>query len=339
LGERTEEPSVTDVGEHAFLDALCRRLRERRRRSPAGPSILVEPGDDCAVLAPSPYPLALTTDTLVEGVHFRSRWLSARDLGRRAAVVNLSDLAAMAAAPTALLLSITVPPRTAVRTLNDILDGCADAADEAGAALVGGNLARGEPLSLTVTAIGEIRGRRLERAGARAGDLLVVTGTLGDAAAAVAAWLAGDEPVDALRRRWVDPDARVETASALAGAGAHAAIDLSDGLRADLGHLCRASGVGAIVEHARLPRSAEVAALDAAGSDFALNGGEDYELLLACPPELEPSLSELSRACGVPLTVVGRCTDATDLVLRRADGRLGPLRPIGYDHFSASGDE
>jgi thiamine-monophosphate kinase len=329
---------VTDLGEHAFLDALCRRLRERRRRDPSGPQVLVEPGDDCAVLAASPYPQALTTDTLVEGVHFRSAWLSARDLGRRVTVVNLSDLAAMAATPTAVLMAVTVPPATAVQALDDILDGCADACAEAGAALVGGNLARGDQLSLTVTAIGEVRGRHLERSGARSGDVLVVTGTLGDAAAAVAAWLAGDEPAASLRRRWAAPTARVEAARKLAAAGAHAAIDLSDGLRADLGHLCRASGVGAVVERARLPRGPDVAALDQGGSDFALNGGEDYELLLACPPELEPSLPELSRECGVPLTVLGRCTDAPGLVLQQADGRLGPLAAIGYDHFSGSGD-
>lgn len=325
---------MTDVGEHRFLDALCRRLRGRRRGD--GPTILVEPGDDCAVLAASPHPQAMTTDTLVEGVHFRPAWLSARELGRRATTVNLSDLAAMAATPTAVLMSVTVPPSTPVATLDDILDGCADACEEAGAALVGGNLARGNPLSLTLTAIGDVRGPRLERAGARAGDLLVVTGTLGDAAAAVAAWLAGDEPTAALRLRWVAPTARVAAARTLAAAGASAAIDLSDGLRADLGHLCRASGVGAIVERARLPRSADVAVLDDAGSDFALSGGEDYELLLACPPELEPRLPALSHACGIALTVVGRCTEAADLLLQQADGRLGPLGAIGYDHFSGS---
>jgi thiamine-monophosphate kinase len=336
VGEKSGDRSVADLGEHAFLDALCRRLRERRKREPSERSVLVEPGDDCAVVAASPHPQAFTTDTLVEGVHFRSTWLSPRALGRRATIVNLSDLAAMAATPTAILMALTVPAQTSVASLDEMLDGCADACAEAGAALVGGNLAGGDLLSLTVTAIGEIRGRALERSGARPGDLLVVTGTLGDAAAAVAAWLAGTEPAPALRERWVAPTARIDVARKLAAAGAHAAIDLSDGLRADLGHLCRASGVGAVVEHARLPRSEDVAALDALGSDHALQGGEDYELLVACPPELEPALLELSTACGVPLTVVGRCTEAMDLVLQHADGRLGPLDAVGYDHFSGS---
>jgi thiamine-monophosphate kinase len=323
------------LGEHAFLGDLCRRLRQRRGRGAVeNARVLVEPGDDCAVLAASGYPVALTTDALVEGVHFRSTWLTPGELGRRAAVVSFSDLAAMAATPTALVIAVGVPEGTTVATLDAVLEGCAAACEELGAALVGGNLSRAGALTLTTTAVGEVRGRCLERSRARAGDLLVVSGTLGDAALAVDGWLAGCEPEASARARWVAPDARVELSWALAAAGAHAAIDLSDGLLADLGHVCRASGVGAVVERQRLPRSAAVAARDGADGDFALVGGEDYEILFACPPELEPELARLGREADVPLTVVGRCTSGDEVLALDDEGRPYRPRDAGFDHFA-----
>jgi len=324
-----------ELREHAFLGDFCRRLRQRGARS-AGRNVrvLVEPGDDCAVLAPSASPIALTTDALVEGVHFRSTWLTPGELGRRAAVVSLSDLAAMAATPTALLLAVGVADETTTETLDAILAGCAEACEAVGAALVGGNLTRADVLTLTSTAVGEVRGRCLERSGARAGDLLVVSGTLGDAALAVDGWLAGREPEQSVRSRWVAPIPRIDLSRALAEAGAHAAIDLSDGLLADLGHLCRASGIGAVVERERLPRSDAVAARDAAGADFALVGGEDYEVLFVSPPELEPEMARLARENGVPLTVIGRCVggDAVTVVDSRGSPHVPPT--AGHDHFA-----
>lgn len=328
-------PPVGELGEHAFLAELCRKLRGRRGRDELGNArVLVEPGDDCAVLAASPYPIALTTDALVEGVHFRSSWLTPRELGRRAAAVSLSDLAAMAATPTALLLAVAAPEDLATATLDAILEGCAEACEEAGAALVGGNLSRGEVLGLTSTAIGELRGPCLERSGARVGDVLVVSGALGDAALAVESWRGGREPSAAARARWIAPTPRVAVARALASAGAHAAIDLSDGLLADLGHLCRASGIGAVIERERLPRSAEVAARDAEGHDFALRGGEDYEVLFACPPALAAELPRLGEATGAPLTAIGRCAEGDGVVVIGADGRPYPLPASGFDHFA-----
>lgn len=332
-----DQRALSEVGEHAFLRALCADLRERRAgRGREERSLLVEPGDDCAVLAQSPYPLALTTDSLVEGVHFRPDWLTPAELGRRAAMVSLSDLAAMGATPTALLVAAALPVHTPVERLEAILGGCAAASAELGAVLAGGNLARADVLSLAVTAVGELRGPCLTRSGAEPGDLLVVSGTLGDAAAAVAEWLAGREPAPALRTRWVAPLARIDVARALAAAGAHAAIDLSDGLAADLGHLCCASSVGAVVDLARLPKSPAVAALDADGADFALEGGEDYELLCAVPVELEDQLPEIERSTGVPLRTIGRVVPAEEgLTLVDEQGRRRPIDRAGYDHFTA----
>lgn len=323
-------------GEHAVLDALCERLREERHASGSGRGLLVGPGDDTAVVEPGGRPLAITTDALVEGVHFRPGWLSPRELGARAIAVALSDLAAMGATPRWTLVSAIVPPDRSTSELDRILDSCAAASAESGAAMIGGNLSRGDALSLTVTAIGEMEGPTLERRGARAGDRLVVTGTLGAAAAAVDVWLDGGEPPPALRERFARPVARLAAGRALAAAGAHAAIDVSDGLLADLGHLCRASGVGAEVEWARLPRLAPVAIRDESGSDFAATGGEDYELLAALTPGIDDdAIADLARASGVELTVVGRCTESgTGVRLLGADGRDHAPTHRGFDHFA-----
>jgi len=295
----------------------------------------VPPGDDCAVAAPSPHPLALTTDALVDDVHFRRDWLSWPELGRRAITVNLSDLAAMGALPAWTLVAVAAPPELPAQALDEILDGCADATEDAGAVVAGGNLTTAPVLSITVTAGGTLPGPCLTRGGARVGDHLLVTGTLGGSAAAVAAWLAGDRPDASLAARFVAPVARIAAGRALAAAGAHAAIDVSDGLMADLGHLCAASGVGAVVERARLPRLPAVARLDAAGHDFAASGGEDYELLVACPDVVLQRLDDLARATDTPLAIVGRCVDAAHgVVLQDEDGRPHAVRTRGFDHFA-----
>lgn len=329
-------PTLRELGEHPFLQRLCARIRARHDASPATARLLVPPGDDCAVVAPSGRPLALTTDALVENVHFRRDWLDWRQLGRRAIAVNLSDLAAMAAVPAWTLVAVAAPPDLPARALDEILDGCADATAEAGATMAGGNLTTAAALSITVTAGGDVPGRCLTRAGAHAGDRLVVSGTLGGAAAAVAAWLSGRTPEASVAARFAAPIARLDAGRALAEAGAHAAIDVSDGLLADLGHLCAASGVGAIVERARLPRLPEVARLDAASHDFAACGGEDYELLFACPDAVVARLDELARASGTPLAVIGRCVEAPGVELHDENGLPHAVRARGFDHFAGT---
>ncbi|MEO2167376.1 MAG: thiamine-phosphate kinase [bacterium] len=328
-----DDPPPGQWSEHEFLASLCRRL------APASPdpSLEVPPGDDAAVLAFGDARLVATTDALVEGVHFRTGWLTPAELGLRAAIANLSDLAAMGASPVALLLALVVPAGFAERDVEELAMAVSDEARRVGARLVGGNLSRGPSLAITITALGRLDGPALRRDGAGADDLLVVTGTLGDAAAAVAAWEAGQDPIAPLRDRFARPRARLAAGEVLASAGATSAIDISDGLLADLGQLCRASGVGATIEREALPRSPQVEALDTDGRDFAANGGEDYELLVTLPRSLDTQLAKLAGACGTSLSVIGHTTDpASGLVIRAKDGTVHPLARDGFDHFRSA---
>lgn len=325
-----DDPLPAPWSEHDFLAGLCRRLTPT---SP-DPALEVPPGDDAAVLAFGDARLVATTDALVEGVHFRNGWLTPAELGRRAAIANLSDLAAMGASPVALLLALVVPAGFAEQDVEELAMAVSDAGHAVGARLVGGNLSRGPSLAITITALGRLSGPALRRSGAGIDDLLVVTGTLGDAAAAVAAWEAGHDPIPPLRERFAQPRARLAAGEVLASAGATSGIDISDGLLADLGHLCRASGVGASIQREALPRSPQVEILDAAGRDFAASGGEDYELLVTVPRSLDTELAKLAGACGTSLSVIGHTTDPTHgIVLYDKHGAPHAPARDGFDHF------
>ena len=280
-------------------------------------------GGDCAELdVPAGSRLVVSTDTSVEDVHFRREWLSPRDIGYRATTAALSDLAAAAAEPLGLLLALTLPGgwRDAA---GEIAEGVAEAARLAGAPIVGGDTTAGAALSLTVTALGAAA-RPLSRAGARPGDALWVTGTLGGPAAALRAWLAGAAPDPAHRARFAHPVPRLAEARWLADRGATAAVDLSDGLAADARHLAAASGVRLDLDVDLVPR---LAGVELAG---ALASGEEYELLVAAPAALDAAA--FSTRFGVPITRVGR-------VVALAAGERAGVRarvdlPGGHDHLS-----
>lgn len=316
-------PRLGDVGEHAWIAALLRRLPA----SDARRGVTVGPGDDAAVVRAGGRPLVLTTDCLVEGVHFRRGWLAPAALGARAFAVSASDVAAMGAAPRWALLALEAPAALPRAFLDAVARGFARAAGAAGAALVGGNLAAGPHLALTAAVVGEAPGRVVTRAGARPGDRLYVTGALGAAGLAVRRLRRG-----AAAR--FPPTPRRHRAGIALARRASAMIDLSDGLAQDLGHLCRASDVGAVVRLDRVPVAPAVRrALGAGAAAFATTAGEDYELLVALPPSVRPP-----GGLGCALTHVG------DVVAGRpeatfvdAHGRPVRLATRGWDHFARRG--
>ena len=301
-------------------------------------------GDDAAVLAVPPgQELAVALDTLVEGVHFPHGTAPA-DIGWKALAVNLSDLAAMGATPAWALLALTLPAPDA-DFVQGFAAGFAELAQPHRLALVGGDTTRG-PLGISVVVHGFVPpGRALTRAGARVGDAVLVTGTLGDAAAGLALVLAQGQAggaADELRPARDYLIARLNRPTPRLAAGlalrerASACIDISDGLLADLGHLCTASGVGAEIDAAALPRSPALRALhdDASALQLALGGGDDYELCFSvAAARVAEVQAELARlGCGA--TRIGRIVAGTGVRVRGADGAWLTIARQGWEHFA-----
>jgi thiamine-monophosphate kinase len=293
-------------------------------------------GDDAAVLdLPAGRQLVACTDSLVEGTHFLPA-TRADAIGHKALAVNLSDLAAMGAEPAWFLLALTLP-QAQDAWLEAFADGMARLARTAGIQLAGGDVTTG-PLNICVTALGLIEpGQALTRGGARAGDLIAVTGRPGAAARALQQLQAGETPGEADRLALDFPAPRLNAGRALRGL-ATSCIDLSDGLAADLGHLLEQSGLGATVELADLPCPDSLSGLAAdARWPLQLAGGDDYELCFTLPPAAESRLAALAQAGGVEVTVIGRMHEGSGLEFRAPDGEVyRPPRP-GYEHFRPGG--
>jgi thiamine-monophosphate kinase len=317
-----------DVTEDELLEAI------RRALSQPSDAVRIGVGDDAAVVAPGPGELVLTTDALVEGTHFELGSWSPRDLGYKAVAVNVSDVAAMAASPRYALAALTLSDRVDAAFVMELLGGMRECADEHALWVVGGNLARGREVAVTVTLVGEVApGRALRRDGARPGDTVVVTGALGAAAAglrcsAVRGGWTDDER--AAIRRLMRPTPRVGEAAILARAGATAMIDLSDGLGRDLARLARASGAGASI------RSRDVPVAAGATMEEALGGGEDYELLatLASAEAVDRAAREIRETFGVGLTTIGSIVHGHGVRLTDAEGHERSLAGAGWDHFA-----
>ena len=282
-------------------------------------------GDDAAVLpVPEGEALVVSTDASFEHVHFRREWLTPREIGARAAAAALSDLAAMAATPAGLLLALGVPPAWRSE-LDALAHGVGEVAAAAQCPIVGGNVTRAGELSLTITVLGTSR-RPLERSGARAGDALYVTGALGGAGAALDALLRGATPRDVDRARFAAPRPRIAEGRWLAERGASAAIDVSDGLVADAGHLAAASDVRIVIDLSSLP------CIDGITPEGAASSGEEYELLVAFPSESRPDTDEFRARFGLPLSHVGQVTSGHGVSLERGGDRVD--LPPGHDHLS-----
>ncbi|GAB4255748.1 thiamine-phosphate kinase [Deferrisoma sp.] len=318
---------LADLGEFGLLDRLG-----LLSAGPAG-----GPGDDTAVLPLGDGVLLFTADALVEGVHFRLQWGRPEDLGWKTLAVNASDVAAMGGTPWAFTLTLSAPPDLPVSWIEAFYRGLRDAARTFGCFLAGGDTTAARDLTLSLALLGRARNPIL-RSGARPGEDLYVTGFPGESAAGLALLQSGREALfPDLVLRHLRPEPRLALGRALGDTGAASAlIDVSDGLLQDLGHLARASGVGAEVWAERVPVPADLGraagVLGADPREWVFGGGEDYELLFSAPPGQRRAVETLARAAATPVWRIGRVTP--DLGVRVLD-RGAPWAPrrAGHDHF------
>jgi thiamine-monophosphate kinase len=340
---------LADVGERALLQYL-------RSRIPVGPNVVVGVGDDAAAVESAGLTL-VTTDAMVEGVHFRREWAAPRLIGRKALSINLSDIGAMAGISRHAVVSLCLPPEMMVAFVDELYDGLLERAAEANVNLIGGNVsATTGPVVIDITLLGQGE-RLLRRAGAVPGDLIVVTGTLGAAAAGLrllrqGARLAPDGDLaatgiwtDSSRaavlkclRAQLDPTPPLAMGRALVeGDMAHAGIDVSDGLSSDLRHICEESGVAARIAPDLLPLDPAAGGLARAqggdGFDLALHGGEDYQLLIAVPRERYADVADLGQVWNIPITAIGEFLEGAPQVFIERGGAAEPLAAAAYEHF------
>ena len=334
---------VGELGEFALLDRLRQRLTQD-----GGPPVVRGIGDDCAVLRPAAgHDLLVTTDTQEEDVHFRRDWSTAADIGWRCLAVNVSDIAAMGGEPLGAVVALSLPASLPVAFVEAMYDGISALAADYECPIVGGNISKStERLSVTITVLGSTpRGGALCRTSARAGDDVWVTGDLGGAKAGLEALMhpqaVAGLPTGEVLMRYRRPRPRLYEALYLRRQGTHSQIDLSDGLSADLAHVCEASGVAARLLADRIPISAETRRVAGAlGRDpltLALHGGEDFELCLTAAPGTAHKLEQGFRdRFDCPLTRIGTIRAGSGVTLRHPDGRDEVLAPGGYDHFRPS---
>lgn len=332
---------IEELGEFGLIARIARVAGA----APAGVALGI--GDDTAVLdTGGPRLLLATIDIQVEGRHFLRGRTEPYALGRRTAAINLSDIGAMGGTPRWALVSLALPGDLDVTWVEDLYRGLHDELGWFGAAVVGGNLSGGERIVIDLALLGEVeRGRTLRRDGAHPGDAILVTGALGASAAGRAALDAGiaatneDADAEAAIAAHRMPTPRVREGQAIAASGrATAMLDLSDGLASDLGHICDASGTGAVVDLALLPVSPETVRLAARlglnPRRLAVAGGEDYELLFTAPPGAVAALrAVVETVSGVAVTEVGSMTDAADGRWLLDGGRRMPMTAAGWDHF------
>ncbi len=293
--------------------------------------------DDAACISPTAgHDLIITKDLLVETVHFRSED-DPRSVARKALGVNLSDLAAKGAVPRSYFLGLSLPPSRDEAWIAGFAEGLADGQQNFGLALAGGDTTRNpDYIVISVTALGEVAsGTMLGRGGAKAGDTIYVSGSLGDAALGLKC-LSGELPHDSyLVDRYLYPQPRLSLGKGLVGL-ASACADISDGLVADTGHICKASNVGAVIYLDKLPLSAAASHLVRAANapwQSVYAGGDDYELVFTAPADKAEDIAALSKHCAVTITAVGSIKAGRDIRLVDMNGELLQTDAMGYDHF------
>lgn len=324
---------IHELGEFGLISLISGKVRST-------PAVPVGIGDDAAAFKWQKGCIGLTTsDMLVEGIHFDLSFSDPFRLGRKSLAVNLSDIAAMGGIPRWFLLSLAIPAKLSVGFIELFTTGMLGLADEYGTVLVGGDTcASNEGLVISITLYGEQQGDRIvQRRGARPGDAIFVTGTLGDSALGLELLRKGKMEGICINRH-LDPSPRVREGRALAEAGlATAMIDISDGLLSDLGHIAEKSGSGAIVRHDRIPLSQEFSdyVKSTSGRDYslALGGGEDYELLFTAPALNRDAIRSLFAELGTPVTEIGEITSIPGIQVLSSEGKPVPAANAGFDHF------
>jgi thiamine-monophosphate kinase len=341
------DETVRDVGEFGLIEALRAALP---KKVTASRKLLVGIGDDTAVWRqPRDESILVTTDSLVEGVHFRLDWTDWRSLGHKSLAVNVSDVAAMGGVPKLATISLGLRGTERVADLKRFYRGLGALAAKQNMLVAGGDIvASPHCLAIHVTVIGTTRwqGRHLTRAGARPGDLIGVSGTLGAAAAGYRLLREGPRSprrqattADLLIAAHLRPVPRVQLGQALLRAGAHAAMDLSDGLLGDLPKVLAASGVAARLDAGAIPVAAAVRALFPDDwLDLATRGGEDYELLFTAPPDAFGKITAAASAVDATVTAIGenlpRSAGRPVLTMRGLDGVEREIAPGAFDHFA-----
>lgn len=320
---------IASVGEFGLIAAIAKTLEGNTTAS-----VVLGLGDDAAVVAAPDGRIVVSTDMLIEGNHFRRDWSSAREIGMKAAAANLIDVAAMGAAPTALVVALAVPAELEVEWVTDLYIGLRTEAEATGAAIVGGDVVRGDKIVISVTAFGDLAGTGpVRRDTAQPGDVLAVAGRLGWAAAGLSILGRGFRSPRTLVDAQRHPQPPYAAARAAARAGATAMIDVSDGLIADVGHMAVSSGVAIDIDPTALTVDDQVAAAAAAFNTdpliWVLTGGEDHAVAATFPPnsELPPGFSKIGRVRAV----------AEVPALSKAGVTVGgrvPLNSGGHDHFA-----
>ena len=334
---------VADLGEFALIDRLAAVLREEVGAAWSAPADELAIGDDAAAWHPAPDRWeVLTTDALVENVHFRLQTTTWRELGWKALAENVSDVAAMGGRPRRAFVTLGLPPETPIAGLEDLYRGMADLARQFDLVIAGGDTVAAPVMFLSITVVGEVEGPGLRRSAGQPGNLLAVTGVLGGSAAGLEILEAGgpgpdDELGRALAHRHRNPWPRVDQGLMLNQAGIRCGMDLSDGLLGDAAKLARASGVGATLALSSVPMHPSLGErFGPLAAELALAGGEDYELLVAAPAEVIGRAERaLSRARLGPLSVVGRLEPGEAGQVRVLDAAGRPVQPTqaSWDHF------
>ncbi len=336
---------LSQLGEFGLIDRFKNKLRGTS-------SVVIQGiGDDCAVYKASKdrYQI-VTTDALVEGVHFNLKFHPPELLGRKSLAVSLSDIAAMGGSPRTAVISLGIPETLPLNFLDKFYNGLHNMGEEFDLSISGGDTVKSpKGLWISLTVIGEVRKNRIfKRAGAKAGHSLLVTGTLGDSALGLKLLSAKGKPLKVssesrkkLVARHLDPTPRLSFSKALAASKIRVSsmIDISDGLQQDLSHICRMSGVGADIEPDHLPLSREFKNLNKNNSlkhsSLCLTGGEDYELLFTTPPEDVKKLKKITMKVGVPVTQIGRMTPTAGCIRHLENDGSSEIQKItsGFDHF------